>query len=180
MTIEERSTKIYHTQRMFSQEELLAREHRCVHEEPPYCNAACPLKLDTKALVRAIGNGGFSSALALYERITPLPHILAEGCEGPCRSACKLGEAGDAVDIPALERSAVQYGEQPKGRGLLRMKRRKQQLYLAAACLWPFTSVKWPRSSIPLRYTANLLTRHPCWPGQRRLPRRQQRLMPVC
>ncbi len=150
MTIEERSTKIYHTQRMFSQEELLAREHRCVHEEPPYCNAACPLKLDTKALVRAIGNGGFSSALALYERITPLPHILAAGCEGPCRSACKLGEAGDAVDIPALERSAVQYGEQPKGRGLLRMKKKKTAAVFGSGLFVAFYIGEMAKKQYPL------------------------------
>ena len=45
MIIEERaSTHVYRQKRMFSKEELEAIEHLCVHEQPPYCSAACPRK----------------------------------------------------------------------------------------------------------------------------------------
>ena len=45
MIIEERaSTHVYRQKRMFSKEELEAIEHLCVHEQLPYCSAACPRK----------------------------------------------------------------------------------------------------------------------------------------
>ena len=65
MIIEERaSTHVYRQKRLFTKEELEARESLCVHEQPAYCNAACPLKLDTKAMVDAIAAGDFNKALA--------------------------------------------------------------------------------------------------------------------
>ena len=67
--IEERqSTHVYRQKRLFTKEELEAREHLCVHEQPAYCNAACPLKLDTKAMAAAIAARQRPMALTL-----PLP-----------------------------------------------------------------------------------------------------------
>ncbi len=130
MIIEERaSTHVYRQKRLFTKEELEAREHLCVHEQPPYCNAACPLKLDTKAMTAAIAAGDFNKALALYEKITPFPHILSQGCEAPCEGKCKLLELGDGIAIRQLEAAAVAYGEKPKKRGLLRKKTKKCAVY---------------------------------------------------
>ena len=68
MIIEERqSTHVYRQKQLFSKEELEARESLCVHEQPPYCNAECPLKLDTKAMVAALAAGDFIKAMQLYE-----------------------------------------------------------------------------------------------------------------
>ena len=130
MIIEERqSTHVYRQKQLFSKEELEARESLCVHEQPPYCNAECPLKLDTKAMVAALAAGDFGKAMQLYEKITPLPHILSAGCESPCEGACKLRERGEGVSIRALEAAAVQYGERAKKRGLLRKKTKKCAVY---------------------------------------------------
>ena len=124
--IEERaSTHVYRQKRLFTKEELEAREHLCVHEQPAYCNAACPLKLDTKAMLAAIAAGDFNKALALYEKITPFPQILSAGCEAPCEGKCKLRELGEGIAIRELEAAAVRYGEKPKKRGLLRKKTKK-------------------------------------------------------
>ena len=126
MIIEERqSTHVYRQKRLFDKEELEARESLCVHEQPPYCNAECPLKLDTKAMLAAIAAGDFHKAVALYEKITPFPHILSAGCEAPCEGKCKLRELGEGIGIRALESAAVQYGEPAKKRGLLRKKTKK-------------------------------------------------------
>ena len=126
MIIEERqSTHVYRQKRLFDKEELEARESLCVHEQPPYCNAECPLKLDTKAMLAALAGGDFNKALALYEKITPFPHILSAGCEAPCEGKCKLRELGEGISIRALESAAVQYGEPAKKRGLLRKKTKK-------------------------------------------------------
>ena len=130
MIIQERqSTHVYRQKQLFSREELEAREHLCVHEQPAYCNAECPLKLDTKAMMAAIAAGDFNKAMQLYEKITPFPHILAAGCEAPCEGKCKLREVGEGIGIRELESAAVQYGERAKKRGLLRKKTKKCAVY---------------------------------------------------
>jgi len=130
MIIKEReSTHVYRQKRLFTKEELEAREVLCVHEQPAYCNAACPLKLDTKAMTAAIAAGDFSKALALYEKITPFPHILSTGCEAPCEQMCKLCSLGEGIAIRELEAAAVRYGASSKKRGLLRKKTKKAVLY---------------------------------------------------
>jgi len=124
--IEERqSTHVYRQKRLFTKEELEAKESLCVHEQPAYCNAACPLKLDTKAMLAAIASGDFGKAIQLYEKITPFPHILSAGCEAPCEGRCKLRELGEGVSIRELEAAAVRYGEGSKRKGLLRKKTKK-------------------------------------------------------
>ena len=130
MIIEERaSTHVYRQKRMFTKEELEAIEHLCVHEQPPYCNAACPLKLDTKALVAAVAAGDFDKALALYDKITPFPHILCAACEAPCEGKCKLCQVGEGVSIRSLEAATLRFGAPPKKRGLLRKKNKKAAVF---------------------------------------------------
>lgn len=126
MIIEERgSTHVYKQIRMLSKEELEQLESRCVHEQPAYCVAACPLKLDAKALVDAVSQGDFDGARKLYEKIAPFPHLLSAGCDAPCTAKCKLSELGDGVEIRALEQAAMLYGQRGRARGVLRMKKRK-------------------------------------------------------
>jgi len=128
--IEERqSTHVYRQKQLFTKEELEARERLCVHEQPAYCNAACPLKLDTKAMVAAVAAGDFSKALQLYEKITPFPYVLSAGCEAPCEGNCKLCSLGEGVSIRELEAAALRYGERAKKRGLLRKKTRKAAVF---------------------------------------------------
>ena len=130
MIIEERqSTHVYRQKRLFTKEELEARESLCVYEQPPYCNAACPLKLDTKAMVAAIAAGDWGKAMQLYEKITPFPHILSAGCEAPCEGKCKLCSLGEGLAIRQLEAAAVRYGERAKKRGLLRKKTKKAAVF---------------------------------------------------
>ena len=133
MILEERaSTHIYRQKRMFTKEELEAREHLCVHEQPAYCSAACPLKLDAKAMTLAIAQGDFDKALRLYEKITPLPHILSSLCEAPCEGKCKLCSLGDGIALRELEAAAVAYGSHGRKPKPLR--------FLGQTCLpcfWP-------------------------------------------
>lgn len=130
MIIEERaSTHVYRQKRMFTKEELEAIEHLCVHEQPPYCNAACPLKLDTKAMVAAIAAGDFDKALALYDKVTPFPHILCAACEAPCEGKCKLCQVGEGVSVRELEKAALCFGAPPKKRGLPRKKNKKAAIF---------------------------------------------------
>ena len=101
--IQERgSTHVYKVNKI-SREEIDAMAARCVHDEPPFCSAACPLKLDVRAFLDAAAAGNFKKALQLYEKIAPFPLVLAMGCEAPCEKACRLTELGDGVAIRAVE-----------------------------------------------------------------------------
>ena len=99
---------------------------RCVYEQPPFCNAACPLKLDTRAMLTAAAAGNFKKALQLYEKIAPFPLILSLGCEAPCEAKCRLCERGDGVAIRAVEAAVARYGEQSRIGGVFRSTKKQQ------------------------------------------------------
>lgn len=127
MDFTERSTRVYRTKQLYTKEELAARESLCVHEQPAFCAAACPLRLDARELAGHAAAGELAAARAMLERAAPFPGILAAGCEAPCRAACRLNEVpgGQAVDIPAIERAAMRHGAARTGKGLLKLKKKK-------------------------------------------------------
>ncbi len=126
MDFTERSTRVYKTKQLYSKEELAAREALCVHEQPAFCTAACPLRIDARELTRLCADGDFTAARAMLERATPFAQILAAGCEAPCAGACRLAECGaESVNIPALERAAMRCGQPRTGRGLLKFRKKK-------------------------------------------------------
>ena len=102
------------------------REALCVHEQPAFCTAACPLRIDARELTRLCADGDFTAARAMLERAVPFAQILAAGCEAPCADACRLSECGaESVDICALERAAMRHGQPRTGRGLLKFRKKK-------------------------------------------------------
>ena len=124
--IQERgSTHVYHVNRM-SKEEMDHMISLCVHEQPAYCVAACPFKVDTKAMLFYAAKGNFKKALAIYEKITPFPMILCNGCTAPCEAECKLWELGEGVSIREIERGIVRYGESGKRSSVFRMRKKKK------------------------------------------------------
>ena len=123
--IQERgSTHVYKVNKI-SKEEMDEMTARCVYEQPPFCSAACPLKLDVRAFMKAAADGEFKKALQVYEKIAPFPLVLSSGCEAPCERTCRLGEIGDAIAIRAVEEAVARYGEVTKLGGVFRMKKRK-------------------------------------------------------
>ena len=124
--IQERgSTHVYHVNRM-SKEEMDHMISLCVHEQPAYCVAACPFKMDTKEMLYYAAKGNFKKALAIYEKITPFPMILCDGCTAPCEDNCKLCELGDGVSIREVERAIVRYGEPGRRSSVFRMRKKKK------------------------------------------------------
>ena len=123
--IEERgSTHVYKVNRI-SKEEIDSMVERCVYEEPPFCNAACPLKLDTRAMLKAAGSGDLKKALQVYEKAAPFPLILSAGCEAPCEAKCRLCEVGDGIDIRNIEKAIARYGQQTRLGSIFRTKKKK-------------------------------------------------------
>lgn len=127
MDFTERSTRVYRTKQLYTKEELAQRESLCVHEQPAFCAASCPLRLDARELLGHAAKGELAQARAMLERATPFPGILAAGCEAPCKAACRLSEVpgAQAVDIPAIERAAMRHGAARTGKGLLKFKKKK-------------------------------------------------------
>ena len=131
-TIKERgSTHVYKVNKI-SKEEMESMVARCVYEEPPFCSAACPLKLDVLAFLEAAAAGSFKKALQLYEKIAPFPLILSSGCEAPCEAKCRLGDIGEGVLISEVERAVSRFGEQSKLGGVFRSKKRKSTAVLGS------------------------------------------------
>ncbi|HWP80001.1 MAG TPA: 4Fe-4S dicluster domain-containing protein [Candidatus Acidoferrum sp.] len=127
---QERSTRTYRQKQMLSKAELEAREKVCIYDEPAFCAAACPLKLDGRAFVAKMKEGDFTGGRAMLERIAPFPLILAGGCESPCAAACRLSEMGEGIGMSALERAAVKYGTPKGGRGMFKIKKSKKAAVL--------------------------------------------------
>lgn len=92
------------------QQTLRQWESLCIQEEPPFCQGACPLRLDGRALCGSVARGDFDGARRLLERALPLPRVLGRVCEGPCEAFCKRGEAGEPVALHLLERAALEHG----------------------------------------------------------------------
>ena len=124
--IQERgSTHVYKVNKI-SKEEMESMVARCVYEQPPFCSAACPLKLDVRAFLAAAAAGNFKKALQLYEKIAPFPLILALGCDAPCEKKCRLGEIGEGLAIREVERAAARYAEQSRLGSVFRTSKRQK------------------------------------------------------
>lgn len=96
------------------QHELRAWESRCSQEEPPLCQAACPLHVDVRAFMDAMGKGRFGEARKILERTMPLPDVLGRICEHPCETVCHRKDAGEPLAIGALERICLERSTQGK------------------------------------------------------------------
>ncbi len=148
--IQERgSTHVYKVNKI-SKEEIDSMVRRCVYEDPPFCSAACPLKLDAKAMLKAVAEGDFKKALLLYEKIAPFPLILSEGCEAPCESKCRLHELGDGVAIRDIEAAVAKYGVQSKLGGIFRSKKRKTVAIFGSGLFALFLAGELEKKAYPL------------------------------
>ncbi|MFP5240116.1 MAG: pyridine nucleotide-disulfide oxidoreductase/dicluster-binding protein, partial [Acidobacteriota bacterium] len=92
------------------QQELRDWENRCIQEEPPYCQAACPIHVDVRAFMAQMKAGNADAARKILEKSMPLPGVLGSICDHPCEMVCKRREAGEPLAIGALERACVRLG----------------------------------------------------------------------
>ncbi|MBR5668128.1 MAG: hypothetical protein IKX15_00790, partial [Spirochaetales bacterium] len=148
--IEERgSTHVYRVNRI-SKEEIDSMVDRCVYEEPPFCNAACPLKLDTRAMLKAVAGGDLKKALQLYEKAAPFPLILSTGCEAPCEAKCRLCETGDGIAIRDVEKAIARFGQQSKLGGIFRTKKKKTVAILGSGLFPLFLAGELEKKAYPI------------------------------
>ncbi len=148
--IQERgSTHVYKVNKI-SKEEMESMVARCVYEEPPFCNAACPLKLDTRAFLKAAAGGDFKKALQLYEKAAPFPLILSAGCEAPCESKCRLSEIGDGIAIREVEAAVSRFGKASKLGSIFRTKKKKTVAILGSGLFPLFLAGELEKKAYPV------------------------------
>ena len=146
---ERSSTHVYKVNKI-SKEEMDSMVARCVYEQPPFCSAACPLKLDARAFLEAASAGNFRKALQLYEKVAPFPLILSHGCEAPCERQCRLCELGDGVAIREVEAAVARLTEAPRG-SLFRSRKKKSVAVLGSGLFVLFLAGELEKKAYPLK-----------------------------
>ncbi|MBQ9250705.1 MAG: 4Fe-4S dicluster domain-containing protein [Oscillospiraceae bacterium] len=148
--IQERgSTHVYKVNRI-SKEEIDSMVALCVYEQPPFCNAACPLKLDTRAMLKAAAAGDFKKALQLYEKIAPFPLILSHGCEAPCEQKCRVCEVGEGVAIRDVEAAVARYGEQSRLGGIFKTTKKQSVAIFGSGLFTLFLAGELEKKAYPI------------------------------
>lgn len=143
------STHVYRVNRL-SKDMMDEMISRCVYEQPAYCNAACPLKLDTKSMVDAVAHGDYKKALQLYEKASPFVHVLSQGCPAPCEAKCKLSQLGEGIAIRALEQAVARYGVRNSKKSLFRMKKKKTAAIFGSGLFCLFLAGELEKKGYPL------------------------------
>ncbi len=98
---------------MIGQDELRRLEDQCIQDCAPTCSASCPIHVDVRAMVAAVAAGDFAAGLKVLARTLPFPRTISRICDAPCQPVCKRQEAGDPIEIRALELACTEYGGAP-------------------------------------------------------------------
>ncbi|MFW6001254.1 MAG: FAD-dependent oxidoreductase [Halanaerobium sp.] len=86
----------------------------CLADEPPYCQARCPLDIDVQGYITLIRDGEYKEAIQLIRERTIFPGILGRVCAHPCEEECKRGELEEALSIKNLKRFATDIADDPE------------------------------------------------------------------
>lgn len=87
------------------QKELRRLEKKCIQEEAPECVAACPIHVAAREFIGFVRNEAWDDAWKVLCKTMPFPGILGRICDAPCKERCKRREAGDPIEIGALEKA---------------------------------------------------------------------------
>ena len=86
----------------------------CRQNEPPFCTAACPFRLDVKDLMKKIQKGRFNAAFRTFQNTVGFPGIVAAACPHPCEGACLRGEKDGSLGLHRLEQAVTAYATRKK------------------------------------------------------------------
>ncbi len=76
----------------------------CIGEEPPPCQAACPLDIRVREKLRFLKEGNPAAALDVVLKRCPFPGILGRICFHPCEGACTRNTLDEPIAIAGLKR----------------------------------------------------------------------------
>jgi NADPH-dependent glutamate synthase beta subunit-like oxidoreductase len=114
------------------QKELRDQENNCVQEHAPVCTAACPVHVDVRGLMAEIARGDYAAAAKLYRKSVPFPNIISHICDQPCQAACLRKDLGGPIEIAALERACLEYGQGSEPAKVLPRKKGKKVAVIGA------------------------------------------------
>jgi glutamate synthase (NADPH/NADH) small chain len=103
----------------FSPEQVKIEAWRCLQCKDPKCVEACPLHIDIKGFVGALGDGDIEKAFATISEQSPFPGICGRVCQHElfCEKACLVGKKLRPVAIGSLERFAADQHQQQETPG---------------------------------------------------------------
>ncbi|MYL83798.1 [Fe-S]-binding protein [Desulfovibrio aerotolerans] len=82
-------------------------EYRCIQEEQPACQAACPLHVDVRKVMTLVRVGDLAGARKLLDRTLPLPTVLGRVCDHLCQGPCVRGSIDTSLAMGAVERTII-------------------------------------------------------------------------
>jgi glutamate synthase (NADPH/NADH) small chain len=90
----------------FTPEQVKVEVLRCLQCKDPKCIDACPLHIDIKAMILALGEGDIEAAFAKISEQSPFPGICGRVCQHElyCEKDCLMGIKLKPVAIGSLER----------------------------------------------------------------------------
>jgi len=91
-------------------DKLLETGNRCIHSEPPVCNAVCPVHLDVVAFISEIEKGDLKKAYKLMEKRIPFAKLIGKICDHPCENVCVRKDFGGTIQISELEKIVISQG----------------------------------------------------------------------
>lgn len=95
------------------QQQLRKLEALCIQDEPPACQAGCPLNVDSRAFVGAMAEKDFRKARTFLDKSMGLTNIIAHLCEAPCERYCLRSKLGGSIAVSLLEQRCVTEQTQP-------------------------------------------------------------------
>jgi glutamate synthase (NADPH/NADH) small chain len=101
----------------FSPEQVRIEALRCLQCKDPTCIAACPLHIDIKAFILALGDGDIEAAFEKISEQSPFAGICGRVCQHElyCEKACLMGKKLEPVAIGSLERFVADQHRQVAG-----------------------------------------------------------------
>lgn len=93
------------------QKQLRELENRCIQEQAPACTAACPVHVDARGMIAAITQGDFAAGLGKFSKSVIFPGIISHICSQPCQAVCLRKDLGGSIEIAALERACLEFGQ---------------------------------------------------------------------
>lgn len=81
----------------------------CLQHERAFCTAKCPFNLDIIDFIGKLQQGRFNVAYRTYQNAVGFPRIVTALCNEPCKQVCPMKDAGGAISIKLLEKSAMDY-----------------------------------------------------------------------
>ena len=107
------------------QNDLRTWEAKCIQDESPRCQAACPIHVDVRSFMAKMASKNFDAAWTILTRTMPVPHTLSNICDHPCENSCLRTEAGDSIAVHLLEKACAGLNTKPMRMPPVRSKNRK-------------------------------------------------------